>query len=282
MKGFTPIARVVGIDFSGARQAGENLWCAHASVLDGGSLRLDRLERPADQLGAADRGSVYAHLRSEIASRDQTLFGIDFPFGLPVELGWPSWDEIRRAVGDWPGDAMSFGRHCCERAMANSGRMHIRRTTDIETRTPFDCYHYRIVHQMFYGIRDVLDALSLDPATCIMPFQSWKLEHARRVVVEACPGSTLRRLGLPFNRYKQTGSGPMDRRRRAVREEILEGLRTMIEIADPDRKRMLSNRGGDALDAVIAAVGTWQAWRRIDVQAVRSHPRYPHEGLVYC
>lgn len=282
MKGSSPIARVVGIDFSGARQAGENLWCARATIREDSTLELDRLERPADQLAATDRDLVYAHLRSEIASCDQALFGIDFPFGLPIELGWSSWDEVRKAIREWPGDAMSFGRHCCERAMAVTGRMHIRRTTDIDTRTPFDCYHYRIVHQMFYGIRDVLDALSLDPATCIMPFQASKLDRARRVVVEACPGSTLRRLGLPFNRYKQTGSGPMDRKRRATREKILDGLRGMIEVSEPDRKQILSNRGGDALDAVIAAVGTWDAWRRTDVSVIQSHPRYPHEGMVYC
>jgi hypothetical protein len=135
---------------------------------------------------------------------------------------------------------------------------------------------------MFYGIRDVLDALSLDPATCIMPFQASKLDRARRVVVEACPGSTLRRLGLPFNRYKQSGSGPMDRKRRAVRESILDGLRAMIEVSEPDRKQILRNRGGDALDAVIAAVGTWDAWRRTDVSVIQSHPRYAHEGMVYC
>jgi hypothetical protein len=44
----------------------------------------------------------------------------------------------------------------------------------------------------------------------------------------------------------------------------------------------MRNGGGDALDAVIAAVGAAQAWHLADHPAIARHPRYPREGRLYC
>jgi hypothetical protein len=41
------------------------------------------------------------------------------------------------------------------------------------------------------------------------------------------------------------------------------------------------NSGGDVLDAVIAAVGRWGAWRSADHGAIARHPRYRREGHLY-
>ena len=39
--------------------------------------------------------------------------------------------------------------------------------------------------------------------------------------------------------------------------------------------------GGDALDAVIAAAGAFQAWHAADHPAIAKHPRYRREGYLY-
>jgi hypothetical protein len=160
--------------------------------------------------------------------------------------------------------------------------MHIRRTTDTETATPFDCYHYRIIYQTFHGMRDVLCELASDGALAILPFQYDRLATAKRVVVEACPGSTLKRLGLPHNNYKQPAGGALTPRRRATRHRILEGIQSHIDISAAQLRTIMRNPGGDALDAVLAAVGVWQAWRRVDHRGIAAHARYPREGLVFA
>jgi hypothetical protein len=44
---------------------------------------------------------------------------------------------------------------------------------------------------------------------------------------------------------------------------------------------MMRNGGGDALDAVIAAVGAHAAWRDADHQSIARHARYPREGRLF-
>lgn len=272
---------VIGVDFSGAALAGRNIWLARCSV-GRSRLRLTALQRLEDLCTDASRAAAYAHLIGEIESSQNALWGIDFPFGLPIELGLGDWHAQLDALTAWTDSANAFGRDCCDRAMKAVGKLHTRRDTDVETRTPFDCYHYRIIYQTFHGMRDVLIPLLRDPGTCVLPFQIAALDVAKRIVVEACPGSTLRRLALPFNRYKQNKPGKVEAKYVKVRRTILKGLESRIEFDDTAVKAMLTNPGGDALDAVIAAVGVWDAWRATDLPAMKAHARYVREGLVFC
>ncbi len=155
---------------------------------------------------------------------------------------------------------------------ALGGPMHIRRLTDHEAKTPFDCYHYRIIYQTFYGMRDVLGPLHRTRETAILPFHYRRLPAARRVLVEACPASTLKRLGLPHRNYKQAEGGPLTRSRLLNRRAILAGLAECVAVEDRHRRVMMRNGGGDALDAVIAAVGGAQAWDAADHRRVRATP----------
>jgi hypothetical protein len=277
------VSEITGVDFSGAAEAGRNAWVARCECIGKSAklrlIGLDPLERLA---GASKRDLALAWLVKAIRESSDTLWGIDFPFGLPIELGWKDWPSQLKAVGDWKGTTNEFGRECCNRAMKAVGKLHTRRDTDRETKTPFDCYHYRIVYQMFHGMRDVLLPLRDDPATCVIPFDIATIENAKRIVAEACPGSTLKRLGLPHSRYKQSKPGRVAIKYKRVREVMLEGLAPLIDIDETHRKTMLNNPGGDALDAAIAAVGTWDAYRRLDAKVIASHARYTLEGLVYC
>jgi hypothetical protein len=101
------------------------------------------------------------------------------------------------------------------------------------------------------------------------------------VLVEACPTSTLKRLGLPHHSYKQPEGGALTRKRLRTRRAILAGLAGHVEVSDRHRRAMMRDGGGDALDAVIAAVGAAQAWGLADHRAIARHPRYRREGRLY-
>ena len=283
------IATVHGVDFSGAKLAGRNAWVARCEVVNAGLklVALDPLERLA---GTPDRVPALAHLVSLIRDSRDALWGIDFPFGLPVDIldAGATWRDQLRLVQDWPGEAHAFGLHCVERAKAATladGVMtaagHVRRTTDVEQRAPFDCYHYRIIYQTFHGMRDVLAPLAGDAKTVVLPFQYARLNAADRVVVEACPSSTLKRLRLPHQNYKQPAGGPLTAKRRKTKRAILDATAGRIEMTDRHRRTVMRNPGGDALDAVLAAVGAWESVRDADHAAIARHARYRREGYIF-
>jgi hypothetical protein len=276
---------ICGVDFSGAKQAGRNIWVAR--VERNGrrrpSYRLAELTCLERLCGTAERGLALAHLVERIATSDGALWALDFPFGLPVELmeaGAP-WPRQLEFLGLWGDDAYAAGIECVRRARELGGPMHIRRLTDGEAKSPFDCYHYRIIYQTFFGMRDVLGPLSRLRDTAILPFQYGRLATARRALVEACPSSTLKRLGLPHQNYKQPQGGPLTLKRRRTRRALIEGLAHHVFLGDGHRRVMMRNAGGDALDAVVAAVGAGQAWRVADHAAIARHSRYPREGRLY-
>jgi Protein of unknown function (DUF429) len=151
----------------------------------------------------------------------------------------------------------------------------------VEARAPFDTFHYRIIYQTFFGIRDVIGPLSRTPRTAVLPFQYRKLSTAERVVVECCPSSVLKALTLPHQNYKQPTGGPLTRRRKLTRHRLLAALAEYVDISPSFRRIAMRNPGGDALDAVIAAVGAWRAVLTADHDAISAHPRYKREGRLY-
>jgi hypothetical protein len=276
---------VYGVDFSGARLAGRNTWLARLEPASAkaGTPRLAELACLEKLCGTAERGAALAHLVGLIGGSQRTLWALDFPFGLPIEVtgDGAAWADQLAFVGAWDGGAYELGLECIRRARALGERMHVRRLTDTEARAPFDCYHYRIIYQTFHGMRDVLGPLRTVRQTAILPFQYRRLPRARRVLVEACPSSTLKRLGLPHQNYKQPEGGPLTRKRLRTRRAILDGLRRHVCFDEGQRRVMMRNGGGDALDAVIAAVGAAQAWQTADHRAIARHRRYVREGRLF-
>jgi hypothetical protein len=274
---------IYGVDFSGARNAGRTIWIARTRPVRGRRLVLEELFNLERTSGHAVREAALAWLVRRIADSNAALWAIDFPFGLPtgvMDTG-SSWPDLLRVVRQWPHGAYDFGLHCLARAKA-VGPAHVYRPTDRQTKAPFSCYHYRIIYQTFHGIRDVLLPLSRHAGTAILPFQGRKLARARRVLVEACPSSTLKRLGLPHQNYKQPQGGPLTRKRRHTRRAILSGLESLVTIAADDRRQIMRDGGGDALDAVLAAVGAAHAWRTANHATIFSDPRACREGWIYA
>ena len=62
---------------------------------------------------------------------------------------------------------------------------------------------------------------------------------------------------------------------------ILAGLEPHVDIPDAFRRVVMRNPGGDALDAVIAAVGARRAVASADHAAIAAHLRYRREGHMY-
>jgi hypothetical protein len=277
---------VFGVDFSGAKQAGRTTWIArldpdepgpHAGFTLGALDRLDRLA------GTAERRTALAHLVRLVGGSVDALWALDFPFGLPVELFPPRarWPRQLALVREYATDDYGLGLECVRRARALGRKMHIRRQTDVDARAPFDPYHYRIIYQTFYGIHDVLAPLWREPRTAVLPFQYRRLDDADRVLVEACPASTLKRLGLPHQNYKQPAGGPLTRKRRLTRRRIVDGISACVRVTARTRRVMMRDPGGDAIDAVLAALGAAQAFAGADHSAIARHARYPREGHLY-
>jgi hypothetical protein len=233
--------------------------------------------------GTAERSPALAHLVGQVATSESALWGMDIPFGLPLEVFHEGaiWDDQFAFLAEWGEDAYGVGLECVRRARLLGGPMHIRRLTDSEAKAPFDGYHYRIIYQTFYGMRDVIGPLRRVRGTAVIPFHYRRVPTAKRVLAESCPGSTLKRLGLPHQNYKQPAGGPLTRKRLLTRRRILDGLAAHVHINDRFRRVIMRNGGADALDAVIAAVGVSQGWAAADHRAIARHPRYPREGRMY-
>jgi hypothetical protein len=276
--------RFYGVDFSGAKQAGDNIWVAEVLPIKAApGLELSTLRSLTAICGTSERAEALAALVDLVLASAQALWGFDFPFGFPVELfpagtGWPEQFEF---LHDWEDDAYGCGLECVRRATASLQRKHVMRATDIEARTPFDSFHYRIIFQTFFGMRDVVNPLRQAAGTAVLPFQYRKLGRAKRVVVECCPGSVLKRVGVPHQNYKQPAGGPLTRKRRLTRHRILGWLAGLVRFDDRVRRVMMRNPGGDAIDAVIAAVGAALAVPAADHRAISRHARYSREGHLF-
>jgi len=273
---------VYGVDFSGARRAGRAIWIAEASR-HRGALQLDRLDRLDHLTGTDERDACLATLLARIRLSENALWGIDAPFGLPIAL-FPDgtrWRDTLDAVASHP-SARALGRWCVDRARRVGRDRYIGRAADRAAHTPFHSYHYRIIYQTYHAMRDLCRALADEIGTAVLPFQYDRLPTIRRVVVETCPASTLKRMQLPFQRYKRPAPGPIGRARGRVRAAILAGLEPVIRIGPHDRRRIARDPGGDALDAVIAAVGVSTAWQAIDHAATARDARAVREGFLYA
>ncbi len=272
-----------GVDFSGARLAGRNTWVARVEPRRRGRAALVGLDRLETLCGTAERTPALAHLVELVAASESALWGFDVPFGLPVEL-FPDaspWAAQFDFLCDWGEEAYACGLECIRRALLVGDRMHLRRTTDTVAKAPFDGYHYRMIYQTFYGMRDVVLPLTRVPGTAVLPFHYRRLARAKRVVVECCPGSVLKKLGLPHQNYKQPAGGPLIEKRLRTRHVLHAALDELVVIPDRFRRVMMRNPGADALDSVIAAVGAARAVAAADHAAIARHPRYPREGHLY-
>jgi hypothetical protein len=264
--------RVYGVDFSGAANAGRKIWIAGGSIV-GETFKFEVGRRIADAPSyAPERERALAALRRFVTREAPCVVGLDFPFGLPLALvGETRWEDFALNFGDRFADAAAFRRTCQEA----TGGKELKRTTDLVAGTPFSPYNLRLYRQTYYGIRDVLAPLVRSGRASVLPMQPAVPERAW--LVEVCPASTLKRLGLgrPYKDRK-------GQRFRAAREDLLAEIARLHGIEVPNWLRVMvrGDNDGDALDSVIAAVTTYRALRTTIGNDVPAGPSLI-EGHVY-
>ena len=251
-----PPTRVVGVDFSGARDARENVWIAECERRNG-DLRLIGCAPASDRLDpeGADPGATTAALVGFVRRLSEAAVGLDFPFALPApvarEMGATTWRETLDAVAAFD-DASAMDAAC--QAATPGERTYARRACD-EALDSFSPYHFFIKRQTYHGTTGVLRPLTAAEEAWVLPFDAeaaWAAgADGRPHLLETYPAAVLARLGLHDERYKGTDAG--ERRRR---ERNLAGLRDHVTVPDPFADRIVADTGGDALDALAAAVGT--------------------------
>ena len=267
----------IGVDFSGARQAGRHIWLTEgqAVVTAGGqrTLRIGRSE-PATALpgGDASRDQALRALRNHIIGAGDELpsaYGIDVPFTLPRRfLGDQSWEEFVLSFRRRFTTANHFRAWCRE---LEGGRER-KRPTEESAHVPFAAYNLRLYRQTYYGLRDLLAPLLQAEAVWVLPIQ--RPDLTRPWLMETCPASALKRLGL-YVSYKGKASS-----HRRNRKGILTALLARGELTLSDRARVnviVDNPEGDALDSLIAAaIAFWHAPDPIPASIVDRG-----EGYVY-
>jgi len=262
--------RILGVDFSGADDAGRKIWIAEGRRAPDGAFLLTDL-RPACDLEGGGRapGPAIAALARHIMREPETIAGCDFPFSLPrLLITEPRWEDFVRGFPARFPDPDTF-RAWAYRA---AGNKEIRRRADSTAKTPFNSYNLRIYRQTWWGIATLLHPLLVSGDAIIRPYQRMPRKQ-RPIVIEACPACTLKSIGF-YPAYKGRLSSHRDARRTIVERLVQSGW-----LASPSRTLMrllLDNAGGDALDSLIAAIATAHA----DVSTnARQDERF--EGRIY-
>ncbi|WP_435195688.1 DUF429 domain-containing protein [Natronomonas sp. EA1] len=264
--------RVHGIDFSGAKRAGEKVWVASGEYDDG--LTIHAVRQGTELFGSADREPVLSGLREWIATQEGAV-GLDCSFGLPRQVhAHGSW----RAFCEWFPDAFdgpeALQGECAERTKAITGgeRTYLKRATDERTnaRSP---YHWLVGPQTYYGIAEIVAPL-VERGVAVEPMVP--IQGAAVRLLEIYPAATLRELGLPDTTYKGGHEGERERR-----ETILAGLREWgVGLPAGVETTLLDDSEGDALDSVVAAVAVARAAEAGFV--VGEESAYdPVEGYIY-
>lgn len=281
-------ARVLGADFSGARDAGRSLWVTEARLTDDG-LVVEACYSGADRWGV-DRESAHAGLADRVTD-DFATVGLDFPFSLPQPLldvdcggtwqGLLDWladgggpggsdgaaggTENKRASGDsrGPSDPSSFAAACraSARAYTDDSSAALRRETDLR-RAALCPYGTRVQYQTFHGIRNVLAPLAAADGVAVAPMQT----RGSTRVVEVYPAATFGWLGLYREGYKGENG---DRRVTNV-----DGVEACSVDLGGFRETYETNH--DALDSLAAAVS---AGRNVDAEPALHGPLA--EGHIY-
>jgi hypothetical protein len=238
--------RVAGVDFSGARDAGKNIWIATGDVTANG-VRIVTLERAADLPGGAKEfAPALEALVARVAGLSDHTIGFDFPFSLPRDLiKQRTWSAFVRTFSRDYATPEDFRDHC----RGLTGGKELKRRTDTEARVPWCAYNLRLYRQTWAGIRHVLYPLIAQNAARVIPMQSE--QPGKPLIAEICPASLLKHEDL-YKPYK--GSGPAFRKSREniVRTLIRRGL--LAPVRGNLRQVILDNPGGDALDAVLSAL----------------------------
>ena len=269
------MTRVLGVDFSGAKDAGRRIWVAKGKTVQSDTFRLESCVAAVDlENGGRDPLTAISALASMLVSDTNTIVGCDFPFSLPRQLITDkSWHSFVRKFSQRYANPIAFRTIL---RLQTNGKEY-KRQTDVQAETPFNSYNLRLYRQTWWGIARLLNPLVQEERAIVRPQQ----EKRRNLptVVEVCAACTLKHIKVykRFGAYKGRGEEPRGQREKIIDHLVKERLLRFAsrkEIAL--RQLLLDNTGGDALDAVIGAIAASRADISVDAN---SYQRL--EGRVY-
>ncbi len=262
--------RILGVDFSGAGDAGRKIWIAQARIAKG-RLNVEACDSAATLFGCAPAAEpTHRALVEFLREAGACAVGCDFPFSLHAAM----------VPGrDWGVFLARFPRRypTPEAFYRESHRRwgEARRACDRAARTPFAPNNLRLYRQTYHGLRDVLLPLVAARAACVLPLQ--RPRAGVPWLLECCPASALKRLGLYLPAYK--GAGRERARRRSGILWTLECRGDLVPLSACLRRTLVAQAGGDALDSLIAA---WIAFQALLHPPPPAPPDWePVEGYVF-
>lgn len=208
------MTRVLGVDFSGAGDAGRKIWVAEGRQDGRGALELLSCIAAIDLPGGgkAPQQAVPA-LARHISALGDARVGCDFPFSLPRDLVTASsWRVFALRYAAEYADADTF--RAVMRAAQNG--VERKRMTDRIAGTPFNSYNLRLYRQTWWGIAGLLRPLVAARKAIVRPQQ--RLASGKPALIEVCAACTLKSIDL-YPPYK--GS---EAKHRKARQRILDGL----------------------------------------------------------
>ena len=264
--------RILGIDFSGATDAGRKIWVAETRFDPLAADQPLKIETciPAVELPQSGTSPylAIAALANYITVDPTTIAGCDFPFSLPAALvDAATWRDFIDAFPRRFPDQESYRNDNRQR----TNRIELKRQTDRIAGTPFNSYNLRLYRQAWWGMAYLLHPLVAQQRATIAP----QMRRGKRkpTLIEICAACSLKDLDC-YPAYK--GREPIHR---AARQRILDCLIALQLLVPPQRRLrqlLLDNNGGDALDAVIGAIAT----ARADLTAP-ADPIHRLEGRVF-
>ncbi len=241
--------RIHGIDFSGAQDAGESIWITSGEI-NGDRLEIEKCRSAADEFDARDRKIVLEELREFVTDRNQSVFGFDFPFGLPETVtDVTDWNEFVETFSDDFDGPDHLRETCIGRADGQKSR-----ATEVKT-TALCPYGVRIKYQTFYGIHDLLNPLLSDSEVSVLPMMERKSDQPW--LIEIYPAATLDQFGLCYRNYKDDSEASRKRRGRNLDGVLNDGNAKLGD--EGIREVVVTDSDGDALDSIVAAVATFRA-----------------------
>lgn len=274
---YTPPETVVGVDFSGASDAGSNIWVAEIDCTAAPEL-VDCAPATERFNVAADRSTAHRALTQHLAALEpNAAAGLDFPFALPSSVVWADdWPTFVREFPGLFGSPAELQRRCQSRGeLTDSDRVQHRRATEVAVGA-LSPYNRRLRSQTFYGIRDVLRPLVLADVVRVAPMQ--ELSGDRPTLLETYPAAALDSLDGETHRDGYKEASDKGHTRRVANLDALEAESALV-VNDSVRDPLLSDDGGDGLDAALAAFAAWH--NTADPANLDNNTGDDEEGYIY-
>ena len=223
--------------------------------------------------GKISREKSLEMLTNFIKRNNDSIFGLDFPFGLP---------ECLLCENDWESFVKRFHEQYKDPAQFyddshSKVKNEPKRFTDIDAKSPWSPIFNYLHKQTYYGIKNVLYPLILNNSASIHPMQS--LEESKPWVIEICPSSTLKfeHLDCSFKKKGKKAKESENNRKLIIQRLLEKGLIT--KISHEAVVSAVNDREGDALDSTIASAATYRALKKNF--SIPDHELYKLEGHIY-